>query len=230
MSIAPSEASRLFRYRSITLLRCALFGVSCLLAQTLAHAEAPMSFEAVQIGSGRAVIAATGQITEDTPSAFLSFLEQSNETRQPVVFLDSPGGRVLASMEFGALLRKVGAQAIVARVASDGQGGSIVVQAQCFSACVYAFMGASTRIVPRASQIGIHRMFAYQDEFDASGTAVVRRRRYDNGDMRSFLMRYSSAMGISPTLIVAAEHIPSDTLRILSPAEIRRYHLGTARR
>ena len=208
------------------------FATFCLLARVpLGHAEAPMTFQAVQLGSGdAAAIVATGQITENTPGEFLTFLERNNDTRRPVVFLDSPGGRVLASMEFGAVLRRVGAEAIVARVASDGQGGAVVVQAQCFSACVYAFMGASKRVVPSASQIGIHRMFAYQDELDASGTAVVRHRRYDNGDMRSFLMRYSTAMGISPTLIAAAEHIPSDSLRILSPAEIRHYHLGNARR
>ena len=209
-----------------------VLGTLCLLAPvTFAQAEAPMTFQAVQLGSGdAAAIAATGQITEDTPGDFVRFLERNNETRQPVVFLDSPGGRVLASMEFGAVMRRVGAEAIVARVASDGQGGAVVVRAQCFSACVYAFMGASKRVVPSVSQIGIHRMFAYQEDLDASGTAVARHRRYDNGDMRSFLMRYSAAMGISPTLIVAAEHIPSDSLRILSPAEIRRYHLGTSRR
>ncbi len=190
-----------------------------------------MSFRAVQLGAGGpAMIAATGQITENTPGEFLSFLQRNSDTRRPVVFLDSPGGRVLASMEFGALLRKVGAEAVVARIEPDGQGGAAIVQAQCFSACVYAFMGASKRVVPNASQIGIHRMFAYEDGLDASGTAVVRHRRYDNGDMRSFLMRYSTAMGISPNLIAAAEHIPSDSLRILSPAEIRRYRLGNARR
>ncbi len=209
-----------------------LIAVLCLVARAgVARAEAPMTFQSVQLGSGAgAAIAATGQITENTPSDFLAFLQSNNETRRPVVLLDSPGGRVLASMEFGELLRRVGAEAVVARVASDGQGSAVIVQAQCFSACVYAFMGASKRVVPGASQIGIHRMFAYQDELDASGTAVVRHRRYDNGDMRTFLMRYSAAMGISPTLIAAAEHIPSDSLRILSSAEIRRYRLGNARR
>ena len=59
---------------------------------------------------------------------------------------------------------------------------------------------------------------------------MVRHRRYDNGEMRGYLMRYSVDMGISPGLIVAAEHIGSASIKILSPADIRRWHLGVSRR
>ena len=72
-------------------------------------------------------------------------------------------------------------------------------------------------------------MFAYEAEVDPSGTTAVIHRRYDNGDLRGFLMRYSSEMGVSPGLIAAAEHVSSDELKILSRAEIRRWHLGVAR-
>ena len=133
-------------------------------------------------------------------------------------------------MELGAALRKVGAEVIVARLAPDASGGAAVVAGGCFSACVYSLMGASRRVIPTRSRVGIHRMFAYQDEPDTSGIAMVRHRRYDNGEMRAYLMRYSADMGISPGLIVAAEHISSDDIKILSPAEIRRWHLGVSKR
>ena len=201
----------------------------------MARAEAPMTFRTVTIGDARScgeqcpsVIAATGQITETTPSEFLSFVDQAYGGRNlhAVVFLDSPGGRVLASMEFGEELRRLGAAAVIARVYPDGAGGSVVADAQCFSACVYAFMGARKRVVPARSQIGIHRMFMVEEGLDSSGTTLVRRRRFDNGDMRSFLMRYSSSMGVNPQIIAEAEHVPSDSLHILSRSEIRRYRLG----
>ena len=209
----------------------ALFAVDVPVAQ----AEAPMSFHAVRIGDPRscgdgcpAVIAATGQITENTPNQFANFVQQSygGGNLHAVVFIDSPGGRVLASMELGEEFRRLGAAAVVARVFPNGAGGSVMTNAQCFSACVYAFMGASKRVVPPRSQIGIHRMFMVEEGLDASGTALVRRRRFDNGDVRSELMRYSSSMGVNPAIITEAEHISSDSLHILSRSEIRRYHLG----
>ena len=198
-----------------------------------ARAEGEMTFRVVQIGhacgsSCPTVIAATGQITQATPNRFLQFIEQNYDRRNlhAVVFLDSPGGRVLAAMEFGTLLRKIGAAAVIARAYPDGSGGTVMTNAQCFSACVYALMGARKRVIPATSQIGIHRMFAYEDSLDASGTTLLRHRRFDNGDMRSYLMSYSSEMGVDPGLIAAAEHVPSDTLHILSRSEIRRWHLG----
>ena len=212
----------------------ALLVVAVFFATTTAHAEGEMTFRAVRLGEAQAcgtdcpeVIAATGQITQSTPGRFLDFIERHNGgDLHAVVFLDSPGGRVVASMEFGTLLRKIGAAAVVARVYPDGQGGSIMTNAQCFSACVYALMGAKKRVIPAASQIGIHRMFVYEDSLDASGTAILRHRRFDNGNMRAFLEDYSSEMGVSPGLIAAAETVPSSRLKILTRDEIRRWHLG----
>ncbi len=217
-----------------------LLGLSfaCLAPLSGAHAEGEMTFRAVQIGQGQTcgtscptVIAATGQITQSTPSRFLQFIEQNYSRRNlhTVVFLDSPGGRVLASMEFGTMLRKVGAAAVVARVYQDSAGGSVVTNAQCFSACVYALMGARKRVIPASSQIGIHRMFVFEDSLDATGTMQLRHRRFDNGDMRSILMNYSAEMGVDPGLIAAAEHVPSENLHILSRNEIKRWHLGVPR-
>ena len=202
-----------------------------------ACAEAEMTFHAGRLGDARScggecpiVIAATGQITQATPGRFLDFVKtHSSGDLHAVVFLDSPGGRVVASMEFGTLLRKIGAAAVVARVYPDGRGGSVMTNAQCFSACVYALMGAKKRVIPAASQIGIHRMFVYEDSLDAAGNAILRHRRFDNGNMRSFLEDYSSEMGVSPGLIDAAEHVPSDQLKILSRNEIRRWRLGVPR-
>ena len=193
-----------------------------------------MSFRAVRLGSAEvcgdtcpAAVEALGQITPNTPGRFLAFLQGHGGSGPPIVFLESPGGSVLASMAFGTLLRQLGATAIVARVATDG-GGPILVSGQCFSACVYALIGARRRVVPHRSQIGIHRMFLVEEGVDASGTTLVRRRRFDNGDMRAVLMRYSGRMGVSPGLIEAAERVPSDDLKILSRAELRRWHLAAS--
>lgn len=189
-----------------------------------------MSFRAVQLADGEFVIAATGQITEETPGEFKSFLQENEGARglHAVVFLDSPGGRVMASMEFGTLLRQIGAAAVVGGVQATEEGRVIITNGQCFSACVYAFIGARKRVVPVSSQIGIHRMFAYQQEVDANNGTAYLRRRYDNGEVGQMLKRYTSAMGVSPALISEAEHISSDGLKILTRSEIRRYRLAAS--
>lgn len=196
----------------------------------LAGSAEAMSFRAVQLADGEFVIAATGQITEATPSEFKTFLQENEGVRglHAVVFLDSPGGRVMASMEFGTLLRQIGAAAVVGGVQATEQGRVIITNGQCFSACVYAFIGARKRVVPASSQIGIHRMFAYQQEVDANDGTAYLRRRYDNGEVGQMLKRYTSAMGVSPALISEAEHISSDGLKILSRSEIRRYRLAAS--
>jgi hypothetical protein len=173
------------------------------------------------------IIAASGRITERTPQMFLDFLEQhGGRNLHAVVFLDSPGGGVMASMEFGALLRQVGAAAVVARVMVNDQGEQVIVNAQCFSACVYALIGARKRVIPRESEVGIHRMFLSVDGIDPATEAALRSQHADNRDMQAFLSRYTSKMGVSPDLIARAEHTPSQSLYILSRADIRRWHLG----
>ncbi|WP_158809732.1 hypothetical protein [Beijerinckia sp. L45] len=234
---APSLGT--LRRRALSLARSAAALVVVMAAMGVmsetARADEEMTFQAATIHDkhctrGRAcpsVIAASGRITERTPQMFLDFLEQhGGRNLHAVVFLDSPGGGVMASMEFGALLRQVGAAAVVARVMVDSRGEPVIVNAQCFSACVYALIGARKRVIPRESEVGIHRMFLSVDGIDPATEEALRAQRGDNSDMQAFLSRYTSKMGVSPALIARAEHTPSQSLYILSRADIRRWHLG----
>ena len=80
-------------------------------------------------------------------------------------------------------------------------------------------------MIPPESRVGIHRMFVTGEALRPAGAALVHR-RFDAGGMRAFLKEYSSEMGIDPGLISAAETVPSEKIRILTTAEIRRWHLG----
>ena len=94
-------------------------------------------------------IVADGEITNSTPQEFLSFVSQNLQGNvRAVVFLNSPGGRVVASMELGQLFRKLGVAAIVAR-AGQTYGGTALAGGHCFSACVYALMGGRKRVTYR---------------------------------------------------------------------------------
>jgi hypothetical protein len=170
-------------------------------------------------------IVADGEITNSTPQEFLSFVSTHLQGNvRAVVFLNSPGGRVVASMELGQIFRRLGVAAIVAR-AGQTYGGTALAAGHCFSACVYALMGGSKRIIPPQSKVGVHRMFQYEASMDSAGGATIYR-RYDTGKMRAMLSRYSKQMGVNSRVIEDAERTSSDSLHVLSNGEIARWRLG----
>jgi hypothetical protein len=198
-------------------------------------AQADMRFSLTTIGGACGArcpqaIVADGEITESTPDEFIAFVRANSRARdvRSVVLLNSPGGKVVASMELGRVFRKVGAATVVARAVSDGEGRSHLTAGRCFSACVYALMGGRKRVVPAQSLVGVHRMFALEAGADPAGGGGARR-RFDNGDMRSVLSRYSEAMGVSRDLINTAERTPTESIHVLSPNEVSRWRLGSTR-
>jgi hypothetical protein len=226
-------------WQAISKAACLCLGILLVLgiAPHAARAQA-MTFRLVSVGdrarcgnSCPVVISAEGEITNETPGAFLSFVEGNvgSGNLHAVVFLDSPGGKVVASMQLGKILRQIGAAAIVARADPAASRFNAFIAARCLSACVYTLMGGKKRVVPPQSLVGIHRMFTYVDAADPESSTVVRYRRYDNGEMAAVLERYTWSMGVSPQLIAMAEHISSDRIHIMTRAEIARFHLASAK-
>jgi len=177
------------------------------------------------------VISAEGEIRNDTPRKFLEFVAAhlDDPRVRSIVFLHSPGGGVDASMKLGRMFRKTGVLAVVARIApaEPGQGPAVNLPgAKCFSACVYALMGAKKRVVPPSSLVGIHRMFFYDD---ADGTATgeaLGKRTYGSPRYVSQLADYARTMGVSRDLIYKAEKVDPDHIHIVTPKEMRRWRLG----
>jgi hypothetical protein len=196
-----------------------------------------MGFSIVTIGSSMqcggncpSVIAANGEITNNTPAAFVDFLQRNAlQTRlHAIVLLDSPGGKVVASMELGKILRRLGAAVVVARAGGESSNGALLA-GRCFSACVYAFIGGKKRVIPPQSAAGIHRMFTYDYGVDPSGLVGERHQHFDDGGMASILSRYTGRMGVNPQIIAAAEHITPEQIHIVSRAEMARWHLAATR-
>jgi len=198
--------------------------------------QSAMTFRIAALEQGRCgarcpmAIVAEGVIEEETPQAFLDFAKQA-ATAEPrlrgIVLLNSPGGRVVASMKLGAVFRKIHAAVVVARIAAIGdQAGPIA--GQCMSACVYAMMGGVKRVVPHESRVGIHRMSTIEYGAANGRGPSVATRSYADDEMVGALARYAAKMGVNPAIIRDAETISPDEIHVLSPAELRRWRLASS--
>jgi hypothetical protein len=193
-----------------------------------AAAQTPMTFRMVDFNSSGCgvncpnVIIADGVIGADTPQAFVDFAKQAAQARAlpVVIFLNSPGGNVVASMELGTEFREVRAAVMIAGFATMG-AMSGPVAGECQSACVYALMGATRRVAPQASRIVLHRM-SLGDPGGAGGGVADRQ-------MVAELARYAARMGVSPALVWRAESLAPGALLQLSTGEIARWRLASTR-
>lgn len=190
---------------------------------------ATMTFRTLAVGQNCGarcpqMIVAEGEITTDTPAHFVAFVRRQavDPNTRGVILLHSHGGRVGAAMELGKLFRQAGAAVIVGRASS----GAITAGA-CYSACVYALIGAKKRVIPRVSRIGVHRMVA----FDRAGADPEQLPSYQpvhaTPDLVKRLSDYAGSMGVSRELINVAERVRHDRLRMVTASEIRRWKLGS---
>jgi hypothetical protein len=174
------------------------------------------------------VIAADGEIRSSTPQAFLDFIGSkiASGRLHSIVLINSQGGQVVASMELGRAFRTIGAAVIVAR-APPGRAvtDGAVYSGRCYSACVYALMGAATRVAPPQSKVGIHRMFMFESNRTPDTPAGLSR-VYAAAPLVARLSDYAQAMGVSPELVWTAEKIDPDKIRVLSGTEMRRWKLA----
>ena len=209
--------------------------VATLAAAPLSASAAEMSFRLVDFGNPAKcknacpqVIAADGEITSRTPQAFLNFVGAhiGSGRLHSIVLINSQGGQVVASMELGRAFRTIGAAAIVARAPAGGAvTDGAVFSGRCYSACVYALMGAATRVAPPQSRVGIHRMFMFEANRSPESTSGLSR-VYAAAPLVSRLGEYAQVMGVNPELVWTAETINPDKIRILSGPEMRRWKLA----
>jgi hypothetical protein len=207
------------------------------LAMPLAWCEAraeqpPMNFRVARMdapGCGAKcpeVVVADGVIEPETPLAFLDFAKTAtlSHSLRGVVFLNSPGGNVVASMELGAVFRRLRLAAIVAGFSANGDLSGPVA-GECVSACVYALMGATRRVAPPSSRIALHRMSVTLS--DSSGTVAAR--RFADTRLVALVAQYATRMGVSPALVWSAESLPPDHIHLLTQREIARWRLASTR-
>jgi hypothetical protein len=211
----------------------ATFALAAVAATPVAAQGHAMSFRVAPLESrecGRHcpdVIVADGVIEAETPLAFVNFLKSgSSDARlRRIVFFNSRGGNVVASMVFGHILRGLRIAGVVGRFGAGRDPGPYV--GECLSACVYALMGAVRRVAPPGSEVGLHRMSIIENE-SAGLFGSHSKRSFADPPMIAVLGRYARRMGVDPALVRKAESLPPDTVHVLTRAEMRRWSLATS--
>jgi hypothetical protein len=231
---SPSPPTSLERFRAPLALAAGLMLAAIALTPADAQERGAMSFRVAPLESrdcGRHcpdVIVADGVIEAETPQAFVDFLKSgSADTKlRRIVFFNSRGGNVVASMVFGHILRGLRIAGVVGRFEAAGDPGPFV--GECLSACVYALMGAVRRVAPPGSEVGLHRMSIVESQGGGFLRPPQVTRSFADPPMVAVLGRYARRMGIDPALVRTAESLPPDTVHVLSREEMRRWSLATS--
>jgi hypothetical protein len=174
------------------------------------------------------VIVADGVIETDTPQAFVDFLKagSSDANLRRIVFFNSRGGNVVASMVFGHILRELRVAGVVGRFEGGRDAGPFI--GECLSACVYAMMGAVRRVAPPGSEVALHRMSIVESEGGGWGGPTHVTRSFADAPMVGVLQRYARRMGVDPALVRTAESLPPDSVHVLTRGEMRRWSFATS--
>lgn len=124
-----------------------------------------------------------------------------------LIYFNSPGGDLVASIELGQVIR---AKGYSTRVGRKGPSGS-PLPGRCESGCPFAFAGGKFRFLESSSSMGVHQFYR------ASG---ARDGDLSLGQVASALVAtHLSNMGVSVRLMNLAASAGSDAMHYLTPVE-----------
>jgi hypothetical protein len=152
----------------------------------------------------KAWIMATGEFTSNTPAAFEGYLI-ANPYSPKVIRFNSPGGDLRAGILLGEYLRK-----------SD-----FTTEAEfCASACVYAFLGGTSRVLsgPEA-KIGVHRFYQGSALLQPTIKQFTGQDLDDIQKIMAGLMLYAVEMGVDLRLIAMSAEAGPGEMRWLTARE-----------
>jgi hypothetical protein len=180
----------------------------------------------------RAWISAVGYITEDTARDFEVFAKD-NDVQGATLALDSPGGVVLAALEFGRAIRRFDMTTTVGKTIvlpsnDDVARARLSADATCESMCAFVLLGGTRRYVPPEAHVLVHMIWlgdmgkhAQEASYTADELGLVQR------DIGS-IARYTVEMGGGIELLETALRVPPwEPLYALGADEIQRLNVTT---
>ena len=195
-------------------------------------------------------IAAEGSLDPGSAKRVIEFLEEHKKSRLPIYF-HSTGGLTGQAIEIGQHLRRLRMRAGVGRTAlrrcagtatskdcrrlvettSDRMAQLRLNEGLCASACVYAFVGASSRVIDPQARIGVHASVPTRNTEKGIVTVAPSRLTPEETSARARhllkLWRHVSQMGVDPGLVDFATKVDPRTVRFLTRNELIRFGVAT---
>ena len=192
-------------------------------------------------------IAAEGTIDDGADDRLRALLRRLGGRKLPI-FFHSPGGRVLAALAIGRLIRQRGLTAGLGWTVPAGcdpkqrrepacdklkrSGRDLVAVLDtgytlCTSACVYAFVGGAVREVGAQAALGVHSITFALQHVDADGrmtrtpspmTPAAERKAFEVWYGR--MSAYLREMGISQDLLAAARAVETERMSYLTREQV----------
>lgn len=154
-------------------------------------------------------IFADGPIDREAPRRFKALIDKNNVPAHSIIYLNSPGGNLLAGMEIGRLIRK-------SRYFTQvNQRGSLdptsdrkshrAVPSICLSACTLTYLGGVFRWLDPKSVYGVHRI-AGNIDFGPDAAQVA----------SSIVVQYIREMGADTDLFDEMTKVGKEEINVLS--------------
>lgn len=184
-------------------------------------------------GACPAAIYASGSITAGEAETFGNFLRNaaSRYRLARLLIIHSPGGNAYGGIALGTMIRRTGMDVVVARPPDvPGPGKTALQHGLCGSACVFVLAGGKKRVVPPGSAVAVHGARQIHREFhDPLRGQITPRTALGQGEIIRLFGDYYAQMGIARELARLGEQTPHEQIRVLSPAEMRRFRLAVPR-
>jgi hypothetical protein len=134
-----------------------LFHIDQLWAQnTLAITGLPPELP-IEVGGSSWFIFLDGAIDSEAPTRFEHYVKKNNIPDRSIVYLNSPGGSLVAGIELGRLFREYGLSTNIGRKSPTSTKRFDVEVGSCYSACAYAYLGGQFRYYKTGSRYGVHQ-------------------------------------------------------------------------
>jgi len=157
-------------------------------------------------------IYATGEIDADAATRLASLINKNKIPEKSILALHSPGGSLLGGMKLGRVIRDAGLFTYVGT--KPGKPIDLLEPGECYSACALAFLGGEFRWVDSTSTYGVHRFSSPSKDQQALDVAQI---------MSASIVQYIRDMDVDPSLFSAMTSAGSDSIRILSQAQLKQW-------
>lgn len=132
------------------------------------------------------------------------------------VYFNSPGGKLVAAMDVGRIVRSHGYSTVVGMRTTDVRRPAA---GTCFSACPFAFAGGMRRSMLGGSEIGVHLA---ANSVPVPDESAFQQRVWQDASA------YLRSMDVAVELLAIMWQAPHDAIRPLTPQEAERLRLVNA--